>query len=69
MTATRLTHLTIDELCRILTAAGSQTISPEHVRNDIAAGAPCNDDGTINLITYSAWTLKALSDKERSRGR
>ena len=30
----------------------------ESIAEDIAAGAPQNEDGTINLIEYAAWLVK-----------
>jgi hypothetical protein len=33
-------------------------ISEAQVLDDIGAGAPTNEDGSINLIRYGAWLLK-----------
>ena len=30
----------------------------ERLEEDIAAGAPVNEDGTMNIIAYGAWILK-----------
>lgn len=43
---------------RALTLAGSRTITLESLEADIAAGAPLNEDGTMNIIAYAAWILK-----------
>jgi len=43
---------------RALTLAGSRTITLEQLEADIAAGAPVNEDGTVNIIAYGAWILK-----------
>ncbi|MGN0847888.1 MAG: hypothetical protein ACI4RA_10960, partial [Kiritimatiellia bacterium] len=40
------------------TMAGSRTISQEQLEADIAAGAPVNEDGSMNIIAYAAWILK-----------
>jgi hypothetical protein len=31
------------------------------IRADLAAGAPVNTDGTINLVHYAAWLVKERS--------
>ena len=43
---------------KALQAAGSRTITLESLNADIEAGAPVNEDGTIDIITYAAWILK-----------
>jgi len=43
---------------RALKLAGSRTITAEQLEADIAAGAPVNEDGTVNIIAYGAWILK-----------
>ena len=50
----KLTALPIEMLVRILKQAGSRLITEESITEDIAAGAPQNEDGTINLIEYAA---------------
>ena len=47
-----------DGMVRVLTGSGSRTFSEETLETDIAAGAPVNEDGSINLIAYVAWILK-----------
>ena len=47
-----------DGMVRVLTGSGSRTFSEETLAADIAAGAPVNEDGSINLIAYVAWILK-----------
>lgn len=46
------------EIVRALKAAGSRTITEETVVADIAAGAPANPDGTVDVFKYAAWILK-----------
>ena len=43
---------------RALKMAGSRTVSLEQIEEDIASGAPVNEDGTMNIIAYAAWILK-----------
>ena len=52
-----------EDLVRALKAARSRTISEETVAADIAAGAPANADGTVDIFLYAAWGLS----KENSR--
>ena len=52
------TALSKDTLVRALKLAGSRTISQEQLEADIAAGAPVNEDGSMNIIAYAAWILK-----------
>jgi len=47
--------LTLADAARILSAAGGQRVTPEMLQEDVAAGAPTNADGTINLLNYAAW--------------
>ncbi|MGD8453617.1 MAG: hypothetical protein PVJ57_17525 [Phycisphaerae bacterium] len=48
-------QLPLSELVRSLNDVGSETVTIEMIKADIAAGAPTNRDGTINLIDYTAW--------------
>lgn len=41
----------------MLTLASRKEITVGMINADIAAGAPVNPDGTINLIHYAAWLL------------
>ena len=42
--------------------SGSRTLTLERLEADIAAGAPVNADGTINILKYVAWIAKELGD-------
>ena len=53
--------LTIEQLAKILAAAGNRRITEEMIRSDVEAGVPTNADGTINLIHYVAWLLRESS--------
>ena len=54
----KLTALPPEMLINILKQAGSRLISAERLVADFAAGAPKNEDGTINLIEFAAWIVK-----------
>ncbi len=45
-------------LINLLKGAGSRLISAELLAADFEAGAPRNEDGTINLIEFAAWIVK-----------
>lgn len=64
----KLGALTVEQVAGLLRSAGGASVTPERVRLDISAGAPINADGTMNLITYGAWLIRELAQKERSRG-
>ena len=46
------------DLAKVLSSAGSRLIAPEQIEADIAAGAPCNSDGSVNLLTYTTRLAK-----------
>jgi len=52
-----ITSLSVDELLTLLNQAGAG-ITLDQLKADIKAGAPQNNDGTINYIHYGAWLLK-----------
>jgi len=56
----KLTALQPDMLVNILRRAGARTISAESLAADFEAGAPRNEDGTVNLIEYAAWLVKGV---------
>jgi hypothetical protein len=43
---------------RLLTKASGHTITVDMIQADLAAGAPVNADGTLNLIHYAAWLVQ-----------
>jgi hypothetical protein len=52
--------LTLADAARLLARVGGQAVTVEMLQADIAAGAPTNADGTINLVHYAAWLLKEM---------
>lgn len=62
MSENRPEALSKENLVTVLRRSGSRTISMERLEADIAAGAPVNTDGTMNVIDYAAWTLKEMAD-------
>jgi len=59
--STRITSLTIGQTAKVLSAAGGRRITEEMLRADIDAGAPVNQDGSINLIHYAAWLVREIA--------
>lgn len=57
----RPTSLAVADAARLLTKAGSQPVTIDMLEADLAAGAPTNADGTINLVHYAAWLAREMS--------
>ena len=53
-----LMRLTAAEAASVLTQAGAKHVTTEAVAADIKLGAPTNDDGTLNLLHYTAWMIR-----------
>ncbi len=49
------TSLTLADAARLLTRPGGQPVTVDMLKADLAAGAPTNADGTINLVYFAAW--------------
>ncbi len=60
----RLTALSVEAVVLLLKRSGSQQVSVDSVRADLAAGAPQNPDRTLNLIAYGAWLVRDLARRE-----
>ena len=50
--------LPIADAARLLARVGEFAVTEAMLRADLAAGAPTNADGTINLVRYAAWLVK-----------
>jgi len=55
------TALALPDAARLLARVGSQSITEDMLRDDVAAGAPTNADGTLNLVHYAAWLVKEMA--------
>ena len=55
-------RLTVEQAARILSSAGRKLVSVEMIQRDIEANAPTNPDGSINLVHYAAWLVRALAN-------
>ena len=58
------TSLTPADAARLLTRAGGQTVRVETIQADLAAGAPANADGTLNLVHYAAWLVREMASRD-----
>ena len=52
--------LAVPDAVRVLSAVSRKPISVEMIERDVAAGAPTNPDGTINLVNYAAWLAREM---------
>ena len=55
------TSLSVADAARLLTKAGGAPVTAAMLEADLAAGAPANADGTINLVHYAAWLVREIS--------
>ncbi|MBX7106488.1 MAG: hypothetical protein K1X57_20605 [Gemmataceae bacterium] len=56
--------LTVAQVARLLTRAGTSPVTSAMVEADVAAGAPTNPNGTINLVHYAAFLVKEMARGE-----
>ena len=57
--------MTVPNVAKFLTHVGEKPVTVEQVEKDLAAGAPTNADGTINLVAYGAWLVRETLDKRQ----
>ena len=50
-------------MAAMLAATTGREITAEQIEADIADGAPVATDGTLRLVEYAAWLLKASNAK------
>ena len=53
--------LRLEDLARILSAAGPRPVTVEMLQDDLDDGAPVNADGTVNLVQYATWLVKEMA--------
>jgi len=58
------TSLTVADAARLLTKVGGQPVTIAMLEADLAAGAPVNADGSINLVHYAAWLVREASSRD-----
>jgi hypothetical protein len=52
--------LRLADAAKLLSRVGGTAVSEAMLRDDIAAGAPTNTDGTLNLVHYAAWLVQEM---------
>lgn len=50
----------VADAARLLAKVGFPSITEAMLRADVAAGAPTNADGSINLVHLAAWLVKEM---------
>ena len=55
-------HVSKENFVTAMRRSGSRTMTLERLEADIAAGAPVNTDGTVNILKYIAWIVKETGD-------
>jgi hypothetical protein len=61
MSETNPTAMSPAQVAEMLTRAGDKPVTEADVAADLEAGAPRNDDGTVNFLHYTAWLTKKAS--------
>jgi hypothetical protein len=56
----RITALSLADVAALLSRVGGKPVTAEMLREDVAAGAPQNPDGTMNLVHYAAWLVSEV---------
>jgi hypothetical protein len=57
-TALNPASLALADVARLLAKVSGTTVTVAMIESDLAAGAPSNADGTINLTHYGAWLAR-----------
>lgn len=55
------TAVSLADAARVLTQAAGAAVTAEQLAEDIDLGAPANPDGTLNLVHYAAWLVRAMA--------
>ena len=55
-------HISKENFVTAMRRAGSRTLTLERLDSDVAAGAPVNADGTVDILKYIAWVAKEMGD-------
>lgn len=63
----RLTRMPLAEAAALFARFRARHTTLDAIRADLAAGAPANPDGTINLIHYAAWLVRELAARNANR--
>lgn len=55
--------LSVEQVSRLLSAAGGKRVTVQQVQADLDAGAPVGPDGRINLVHYTAWLVREVQTR------
>jgi len=53
-------RLSVEQAAKLLSAAAKVRVPAEQIAADLEAGAPRNQDGTLNLVHYAAWLVREM---------
>jgi len=53
-------RLSVEQAAKLLSAAAKVRVPAEQIAADQEAGAPRNQDGTLNLVHYAAWLVREM---------
>jgi len=53
--------LTVAHAAKLLGKVGGERVTEEMLLADLEDGAPVNPNGSINLVHYAAWLVKAMA--------
>lgn len=56
--------LAVPHAAKMLTRAGGSPVTEAMIEADLAAGAPVNADGSINLVHYAAWLVREMANRD-----
>ena len=59
--------LALADAARLLTKVGGHPVTAAMLQADVAAGAPTNANGTLNLVHYTAWLIRELGRSAEER--
>jgi hypothetical protein len=59
--------LALADAARLLTKVGGQSVTAAMLQADVAAGAPTNANGTLNLVHYTAWLVREMGRSAEER--
>jgi hypothetical protein len=55
------TAMPLADAAKLLSRAAGASVTVAMLEVDIAAGAPINADGSLNLVHYAAWLVKEMA--------
>jgi hypothetical protein len=58
------TALALADAAHLLTKTGGRPVTVQMIESDLAAGAPVNAEGTVNLVHYAAWLVREMKRGE-----